>query len=176
MNNYFVIAILLVIIILIIFLWLQYKLLKTTNNILEKLNSVNDKNTQHLQSIDNIEYAITGTSQNQKGMQDHIRNNFSSNSKLSSDKTSLRDFLERQKNHHRELKIIRVELTWLKELWKYKNISATTTVSDKQYRELVLMYQYELLKAQGIEGEALDTQMKKYRDIDKMFDKKVDEN
>jgi hypothetical protein len=176
MNNYFVIAILLVIIILFIFLWLQYKLLKTTNNILEKLNSVNDKNTQQLQSIDNIEYAITGTSQNQKGMQDYIRNNFSSNSKLSSDKASLRDFLERQKNQHRELKIIRVELKWLKELWKYKNISATTTVSDKQYRELVLMYQYELLKAQGIEGEALDTQMKKYRDIDKMFDKKEDEN
>jgi cell division protein FtsL len=172
MNDYFVIAILLVI----IFLYAQYKLLKTANKILEKLTSINDNITQELKSIDNIEYAITGTSQNQKSMQDYIKNNFSSNGMLRSDNTSLRDFLERQKNQHQEIKIIGVELKWLKELWKYKNISGTTSVGDKQYRELILRYHYEWLIARGIEGEALDTQMKKYEELDKMFDNKNDES
>jgi len=176
MNEYFVIAISLLALFLMIFLLIQYKLLLIANMILEKITSVNDRMMEELKSIDNIEYAITGTSKNQIAIQDHIRNNFSSNGKLRSDNTSLRDFLERQKYHHQEIKIIGVELKWLKELWKYKNISATTIVSDKQYREMILRYYYELLIAQGVEGEALEVQMKRYNTLDQMFDKTFDEN
>lgn len=176
MNGYFVIAILMVTILLIIILNVQYKLLKTANKILEKLTSVNDNITQELKSIDNIEYAITGTSQNQKEIQDYIKNNFSSNGMLRSDNTSLRDFLEKQKYQHQEIKIIGVELKWLKELWKYKNISGTKSVGDKQYRELILRYHYEWLIARGIEGEELNIQMKKYEKIDKMFDNNDDDS
>jgi hypothetical protein len=171
MSEYIGIAILLAVIVLFALLWVQYRLLRVANQISEKLSSTDDKIARKLASIDNIEYAITGTSQNQKDSQDYIRNKFSSNGNLRSDKTSLRDFLEHQKYENQEIKIISVELKWLRELWEYKNISSTTRVEDKKFRELVLSYHYNWLIARGVTGEALDNAMKEYYKLDEMFDK-----
>jgi hypothetical protein len=173
MSEYFVMAMLLSIVVLVALLWVQYKLLKITNQIAEKLTSSDEEITRGLTSIDNIEYAITGTSQNQKDSQDYIRNKFSSNGNLRSDKTSLRDFLEHQKYENQEIKIIGVELKWLRKLWEYKNISSTTRVEDRQFRDLVLTYRYEWLIARGVAGEELDNAMKEYYKLDEMFDKKI---
>jgi hypothetical protein len=163
---------LILIIFSIVFLWMLYKLINVASKILDKLTAVDEKVAQKLISIDNIEYALTGTSKIQKSIQDHIRNNFSSNGEMRSDKTSLRDFLENHKYEHQEIKIIGVELKWLRKQWEYKNISSTTRVEDRVFRDLALNFHYEWLRARGVTGESLKNEMEKYYKIDQMLDKK----
>jgi hypothetical protein len=163
---------LILIIFLIVFLWMLYKLINVASKILEKLTAVDEKVAQKLTSIDNIEYAITGTSKNQKLIQEHMQNNFNLNGKMLYEKTSLRDFLENQKYVQQEIKIIQVELKWLIKQWEYKNISSTTRVEDRVFRDLALNYHCEWLRAKGFTGESLKYEMEKYYKIDQMFDKK----
>jgi hypothetical protein len=109
-----------------------------------------------------------------KGAQDFIRQKFSRNGKLRSDNTSLRDFLEKQSYRHIDVKLIGVELRWLRQLWEHKNVSSKSKIEDKRFREMKLRYEYEKLMAMGFEGEKLKNLIDGYRRRDAKFDKYED--
>ena len=173
MSEYSAIFIILIVSLLIVLIWTQFCLMQTNQKILNQLKNLEGNMEKQYIALDNMEYSITGTSQNQKSAQDYVRQNFSADGKLRSDNTSLRDYLENQRYRHRDIKLIGVELRWLRQMWEYRNVSSKTKIEDKIFRQKALNYEYERLRAMGIEGETLVKEMEGYRKRDEKLDKKT---
>lgn len=159
------ISIFLVILCLSIIIFIQFKILSANNELISKLKTQDEYLKNQFNSLDSIEYAITGTSLIQKGAQDYIREKFTKDKKLSSDNTSLRDFLERQNYRHRDIQLIKIELEYLRELWEYRNISSSAKFDDTLLQNKMRNYKLQWLRAMGVEGEALDKAIEEFEKI-----------
>ncbi len=126
-----------------------------SQNIKDQICKINNLNS----SIENIEFAITGTSQSVKKAQDYVRENFSSGT-LRTDNTSLRDYLERSKSAWKDIAELNVELKHFREIWEFTHQELKTKPS---FNELKLSYISDQLNARGIYGEAHDRYMRRYR-------------
>lgn len=119
-----------------------------------KLNNLNS-------SVDNIEFAITGTSPSKKFAQDFARTSISSK-KLRSDNTSLRDYLERSKKEWRDIEKLNVELKHFREIWELYHVKL---YAFPEFNDLKIRYYSEHLITMGIYGEQHDRHMRLYRKI-----------
>jgi hypothetical protein len=155
MSDFSAIFLILIIVLMIVLIWTQFCLMQSNKNFFNKLEINMEK--QHI-ALANIEYVLTGTSQTQ--------------GKMSRYETSLKDYLKHSNSRHQDIKLIRVELKWLRQLWEYKNVSSRTKVEDKIFRSMQLQHHQEWCLALGIEGESLTNEMKKYTRLLEKFDKK----
>lgn len=163
------------IVVLLIAIALQLrKIIEINIKVLKSLNEIGSKLRDQFVALDNIEHAITGESQTRKFATDYVRKNFTDDGKLSNDDTSLRNYLQDASKRNTDIKIIlntiKVELEFFKKLWEFKSIDVKTKVYNKAYRNIVVTYKLDQLRAKKFPIEYIEKTSEYYELVEKHLD------
>lgn len=157
MEYFFHISISLVIILLIMVVRGLNKSIDTHEEVLKNIEKITASTKDQSTALEQIEYVISG-----QGSWKHLSQKSNPN--------SLRNYLDKAAVRHKDLKLIKVELEFLRKLFEFKSIDAKTRIFDKVYRGMALAYRRDVLIALGMHGEALDKHMSEWERSYQQYD------